>query len=409
MIQINKKEDCCGCESCVQTCPKQCISFEEDNEGFRYPKVLRDLCVDCGLCEKVCPILNQNEPISNADLFAAQNQNEDERRLSSSGGVFVMLAKKIIRQKGIVFGASFNEHWEVSMDCSDTEKGVKPFMGSKYVQCRIGNNYIKVRDYLKDGKKVLFCGTPCQVRGLKLFLRKEYENLITVDFVCHGVPSPGLFRWYLQEEMNKYAQSASNNTVSFPPIHSIPKGNLIMPHGIEIKGIRFRDKREGWKKYSFVLHLAKSTDEGKKNSVFLSTNVIENTWLIGFTSNLYLRPSCHSCPTRNFKSGSDITIADFWGQEYTFPEFDNNTGVSAVFLKTLKGKELFVGLNGIKVESKDINQFISYNSSLIESRPRPYRSKKFWRLSDKYSFEERVNKARSLNLIERVYMKLFNK
>lgn len=409
MIKIENKEKCTGCSACVQACPKQCISFEEDAQGFRYPSVNQELCIDCGLCEKVCPCINQNEQTMPLVIYAAKNPDEDVRRQSSSGGIFTMLAESIIDEGGVVFGARFNEKWNVIHDYTETKEGLAAFRGSKYVQSIIGDTYKQARDFLKAGRKVLFSGTPCQILGLRLFLKKKYEkNLYTVDFICHGVPSPGVFRWYLQEEINNFAanQSSKKKQFCYSPIHSIPKGDILLPDGISIEGIHFRDKREGWKKYSFVLLLAEASAEGKKNTVFLSSNVCENTFLKGFCSDLYLRPSCHECPSRDFRSGSDITIADFWGQEYMFPEFDNDTGVSSVILKTEQGRYLFSLLKNPIVERKNIDQVLSYNPSLVSSKPMPSQSRKFWEMPLNMTFNERVNKAISISFRKRIYVKL---
>lgn len=215
MIQIENKQKCTGCSACVQTCPKQCISFEEDEQGFRYPCVNQELCIDCGLCEKVCPCINENEQIMPLDIYAAKNPDKEIRKKSSSGGFFTMLAESIIDEGGVVFGARFNKKYNVIHDYTETKDGIEAFRGSKYVQSIIGDTYKQARDFLKAGRKVLFSGTPCQIAGLRLFLRKDYEHLYTVDFICHGVPSPGVFRWYLQEEINNYAARKSSKKFSF--------------------------------------------------------------------------------------------------------------------------------------------------------------------------------------------------
>lgn len=219
MIDILDKKDCCGCSSCVQRCPKQCITLKEDNEGFLYPIVNKEICISCGLCEKVCPVLSQGEPRKPLKVYAAKNQDEEIRRQSSSGGVFTLLAEQVIREGGVVFGAIFDENWEVKHDFAETIEGLAPFRGSKYVQSRIDDNYKKAERFLNQGRKVLFSGTPCQIAGLKRFLRNEYDNLLTVDFVCHGVPSPGVWRQYLKETV---ARLFDKNSVS---TDLISKGN----------------------------------------------------------------------------------------------------------------------------------------------------------------------------------------
>ena len=226
MIEIKEKSSCCGCEACVQCCPKQCLTMHEDCEGFLYPQVDESSCIDCGLCEKVCPVIHQNasqEPLSS---YIAINPNEEIRLKSSSGGIFTLLAEKIIAEGGVVFGARFDENWDVVHAWTDTIEGLAPLCGSKYVQSRIGNTYNEAKDFLKQGRKVLFSGTPCQIAGLKKFLRKEYANLLTVDFICHGVPSPGVWRRYLSElrESLRAERDDGKNTVSafvMPPLRRL--------------------------------------------------------------------------------------------------------------------------------------------------------------------------------------------
>lgn len=233
MISINDKKDCCGCAACVQRCPKQCITLHEDNEGFLYPQVDESLCIDCGLCEKVCPVINQADERTPLGVYAAKNPNESVRMQSSSGGVFTMLAERIIDEDGVVFGACFDERWEVVHSYVETKEALAKFRGSKYVQSKIGSTYQQVEGFLKSGRKVLFSGTPCQIAGLKKYLRKEYDNLLAVDFICHGVPSPGVFRTYLQEEINRSfaRQGDGKNTVLLSPS---PKRQLLE------RKIRFR-------------------------------------------------------------------------------------------------------------------------------------------------------------------------
>lgn len=248
MIKIQNKQDCCGCAACVQRCPKHCISMKEDSEGFLYPAVDESMCIDCGLCEKVCPIINHPEKLPVKEVLAVKNRNEVERMASSSGGVFIALAKTTIEKGGVVFGAVFDENWEVMHTYAETLDEVKPMMGSKYLQSRIGNSFRNAEKFLKEGREVLFTGTPCQVTGLHNYLRKDYPNLLSVDFLCHGVPSPGVWRKYLDEEFHFSARrAAGKNTVLSSSLKSVPV----------ITGIEFRDKTlNGWKKYSFVVQYA---------------------------------------------------------------------------------------------------------------------------------------------------------
>ena len=199
MITITDKSQCCGCSACAQRCPKQCISMQMDNEGFLYPQVDSSKCVDCHLCEKVCPVINQYEARTPLNVYAAKNSDGEVRNQSSSGGIFHILAERTIRNGGVVFGARFDKNWQVVIDYAEDMEGVEAFMGSKYVQSRIEHAYIDVKRFLAEGRDVLFSGTPCQVAGLRKFLCKHYENLLTVDFICHGTPSPKVWRIYLNE------------------------------------------------------------------------------------------------------------------------------------------------------------------------------------------------------------------
>lgn len=401
MINIKEKEQCCGCTACVQKCPKQCISLDEDNEGFLYPKINDQLCVDCGLCEKVCPVINTRPPKPTpAKVYAYKNPNEDVRFNSSSGGFFTALAEKIIDEQGVVFGACFDSRWRVIHNYTETKEGLKAFRGSKYVQSFVGESFKQAEAFLKSGRKVLFTGTPCQISALHLFLRKDYDNLYTMDFVCHGVPSPGVFRWFLQEKLNEVALEGDKNTVSLSTITSIPKGDVLIPKGVEIKGIRFRDKCTGWKKFSFALNLAKATADGEKIQFTLSKDLSLNPYLNGFINDLYLRPSCYKCHSKLLSSNSDFTVADFWGQDTSFPEYDNDTGVSAVLLNTAKAEELVESIHDINMTEKEFGTFFQYNPSLNHCVKRKRSSAKFWKLYGRYPFAETVRRSYKNNIID---------
>lgn len=221
MLEIKDKKKCCGCEACVQRCPVQCISMRSDVEGFLYPNINQTICINCNVCEKVCPEINQSEIRRPLKVYAAKNPDELIRLSSSSGGIFTMLAEQILKENGVVFGARFNEKWEVEHGYTDIQDGVAAFRGSKYVQSRIGDNYRQVEDFLRKGRKVLFSGTPCQVAGLKRFLHnKEYDNLLTVDVVCHGVPSPLVWRKYLEETIRPKGVTGKNSVLKsgHPPL-----------------------------------------------------------------------------------------------------------------------------------------------------------------------------------------------
>jgi Coenzyme F420-reducing hydrogenase, beta subunit len=210
MIKILDKKECCGCEACIQVCPKQCIVFDEDSEGFRYPKVDESVCIDCGACKRTCPILSPYENRKPLSLQAAINPDISIRKQSSSGGLFTMLAERVIRDGGVVFGVRFDKDWQAVFDYTESIDGLAAFRGSKYVQARVGNAFTCVKDFLKEGRKVLFTGTSCQVAALRHFLHLDFENLLLVDIVCHGVPSPKVWRLYLNEVTQNAVRAISD-------------------------------------------------------------------------------------------------------------------------------------------------------------------------------------------------------
>lgn len=306
MIKIEVKHSCCGCEACVQICPQHCISFTPDSEGFSYPNVDETLCIKCGLCEKVCPVLQPYEERTPLKTLAAINKNDDVRMSSSSGGIFTLLAEQVIDEGGVVWGARFDDLWQVIFDYAETKEGLKEFRGSKYLQAKVGDSYARCKQFLDEGRKVLFSGTQCQIAGLLHYLRKPYENLLTVDFICHGVPSPFVWQRYLAEVV-----SIGNRAV---------------------RDIQFRNKMRGWKEFSFAVEFNEDSQ-----TLFMSTPYSKDIYMKAFLSNLILRPSCYSCPAKGGKSHSDITIADFWGIQKVHPDMDDDRGTSLVLVNTDKG------------------------------------------------------------------------
>lgn len=333
VINILNSQDCCGCGACVQRCPKRCINLKEDIEGFLYPEVDKLICIDCSLCEKVCPLLNSREAISSLRVLAVKNRDENERIHSSSGGVFIELAKQVIDGGGVVFGAVYDENWEVKISFAETLEDVRPMMGSKYLQARVETAFVDAEHFLKKGRVVLFSGAPCQITGLKKFLRKDFSNLLAVDFLCHGVPSPGVWRRYLQETVKQLSvcRGTAGKKTELSSINVMSA----------IKNIEFRNKTlYGWKRFSFVIR-QKSVSKTVEDSVLLSHIHRENPFMRGFLSDIYLRPSCYECKCKNGVSHSDLTIADFWGIDHLMPDFDDDKGIGLVLLNTEKGQRIF--------------------------------------------------------------------
>ncbi len=401
MIHITDKKNCCGCSACVQRCPEQCIRLEEDSEGFLYPQVDEETCIKCGLCEKVCPILNQADKLPVQEVLAVKNPYEKERMNSSSGGVFLPLAREVINKGGVVFGAVYDESWEVHHVYAEKIEDVYPMMGSKYLQSKIENTFKDAERFLKQGREVLFVGSPCQIAGLRTYLRnKQYPNLLAVDFLCHGVPSPGVWRRYLAEtyggydakEQSRLQATAGKNSVLLSSL------NATSPIG----DIKFRDKREsGWKKFRFVV-LKKSASKADQNTVLSSDIHYDNPFMQGFLSDIYLRPSCYACKCKNGVNHSDMTIADFWGINQIAPEFDDDKGVGLVLLNTKKGEEYFSRLP-MDMMPSNLEKAHYYNGGFNEhTKAHPKRDQFFFLIENGKSIKAAVDICLRLPFKQRV-------
>lgn len=376
MIKIIDKKYCCGCSACASACPKQCISMQSDNEGFLYPVINETDCIDCGLCEKVCHELHPFEERQPLKVIAAINKDEDIRLKSSSGGIFYLLAEKTIAEGGVVFGARFDDEWQVVMDYADTIEGVQAFMGSKYVQARMGNAYLDAKRFLAEGRHVLFSGTPCQIAGLHNFLRKPYDNLLTVDIICHGIPSPKVWGIYLDE--------------------------VVAAGRKAINDVQFRNKRNGWKGFNFTMNYNEDDQ-----SVSLCSHHQENPYMRAFLRDMILRPSCYNCQAKGGRSHSDITIADFWGINIEIPEMDDDKGIGLVLINTDKGQ---AALDWTKLKYKETisEQALRHNPAYHRSVVvHPKREHFFNRLEETESVNDLINDCLRPTLKQNIKMLLF--
>lgn len=387
MIEIKTKKDCCGCYACYNICPKECITMETDNEGFWYPKIDKDKCINCNLCEKVCPIINKpNSFLYEEKSYAIFNKNEKIRLESSSGGFFSLLAEYVINNHGNVYGAVFDESFNVKHIKITSFQDIELLRGSKYVQSKINDIFKSVKFDLKNNKMVLFTGTPCQIAGLQSFLQKKYDNLILMDIVCHGVPSPLVWQRYIDELKQNYKQ--------------------------DIKSIYFRDKSTGWKTYSVKFLFDK--DE-YKNFGF------KDIYMKGFLNDIYLRPSCYNCNFKGIERVSDITVADFWGIEKVLPKMDDNKGTSLIVIHSEKGKQLFNKLSEKMVLNEvNLNEVIKYNPSMVRAVKYNEKRKDFFlefnseknliNLIRKYTKESFIKRAKNKIkfIIKEIYYKFYD-
>ena len=362
MINITEKKNCCGCGACAQSCPVGCITMTADGEGFLYPVVDVEKCVNCGLCDRVCPILNPGVAPKDIRVYAAMCNDEEVRRTSSSGGVFYLLAEQALSDGGVVLGAAFDADFSVHHVMVERIEDLPMIMGSKYLQSRIENTYVETEKELKKGRSVLFSGTGCQISGLKSYLHREYNNLYTIDVFCHGVPSPNVWRKYLD------VQKRTNDN--------------------GIRQIYFRAKTQGWHQFSMRIEF--------NNGETYDCPHREDAFMKVFLENLCLRPSCYDCKFLESRSGADLTIGDAWGVENWMAHMDDNKGTSVVVVNTEKGRRLWAAIQGkLRSEEGDKDAILSCNPVYVGSvRPHPKREKFFSAFSAGASMEELVSLAK---------------
>ena len=365
MIEIKNKKKCCGCKACGDICKKKCISFQIDNEGFWYPKVDLEKCNNCGLCNKICPILSigdlKKNDLKDSECYAAEHKNLEVVFDSTSGGLFSALAEYMYRNHGYVGGAIFNDDFSVSHFISSNSNDLIKLRSSKYLQSDLEGFYLTIKNLVVKGENVLVCGTPCQMAALRSFLKKDYQNLIIVDFICRGVNSPKIWLKYLKSFEERY--------------------------GAKVVYVKAKSKEYGWRNLTqkVILEDGQEFFETKNESLFTQGYL---------QTNAYCRPSCYDCQFKGFPRIADITLADFWGIENYEKQLEKDLGTSLVMVNSIKGREYFTKiekkLNFIKMPFSSI---LSGNVALTQSLSAPLVDReKFFNDVDKLSFHQLADK-----------------
>ena len=354
---------CTGCMACANVCAHQAIKVKQDEEGFDRPVIDEALCVDCGLCKQVCPVNNHPATSEPLNVYSGWSSDENVRLSSSSGGAFSEIARPILEDGGVVFGCSLDEKLQAVHTYVETmEDLAAKLRGSKYVQSRIGDSYSKAREFLKQGRKVLFSGTPCQIAGLRNYLRRDYDNLITVDLICHGVPSPMIF-----EDYKKYIAESQKMTIT---------------------DVKFRCKKSSWIFFNMTV-----TGHVEKKAAPLPYigEYYNDPYIRGFLRDYFLRPSCHQCHFTSTKRCSDFTIADWWG--YKRERNDDKDfackGVSLLLVNTAKAEKMVNNLK-MTLRKRTIEEAKKTNKCLYTSFPKNDCRESFWKDKKTMSFEELI-------------------
>lgn len=327
---------CTGCTACAAVCPLGCISMVQDNEGFFRPEVDTVRCTECNLCANACPVLSPPNKHPMPTAVAAKNKDDSIRQLSTSGGVFTLLAQHIISQGGVVFGAAYDADFKVEHRMVDSLEALSSLRGAKYAQSDLGSTFRRVQEQLAMGRKTLFSGTPCQVAGLRTFLGKDDPNLLLVDLVCHGTPSPTVWKRYLALK-NQQICSGQRPT-----------------------SVNLRCKDSGWSTYSVDIRWP-------SNQNYLAGNR-EDPYIRAFVGNLCLRPSCHRCSFKGLSRCADFTLGDYWGVWDQAPAMNDNRGTSIVLIHSGKASALWSELSSeMTIQTVNVQHCMDQNPAALES------------------------------------------
>lgn len=361
MIHICEESQCTGCMVCMNVCPVSAITSAIDTYGFERPLLAEKKCIGCHKCIDVCPQnIKFNVSTYGKRVYAAWSKDAAIRYNSTSGGAFIELARFIIRTGGFVVGAAFDNESKIRHTIVSNEAELSKLQGSKYVQSSIADLYTPTKQLLDSGKRVLFSGTPCQIAGLRQFLGKKYNGqLYAIDLVCHGVPSPRVFKDYINYMESKY------------------KG--------KVKTVSFRSKKKSW--FSFGMEIHFSNGKTYFNSTY------KDPFIRGFLRELFLRPSCHTCHYTSTNRMGDITLADFWGYHATGKDdFDNDKGISMVMINSENGEQLFNQISNMNIFARPLEEAVNGNRCLREPFPPGDKCEAFWKDYGVLPFQDIVKK-----------------
>lgn len=369
--------DCTGCGSCKAACGVHCIEMQYDERGFLYPYIDDERCVKCGGCERACPVLNrQSFPHAMKQVFACRAANENIIKASSSGGLFTVFAEHILSRNGCVCGAAYDENFVVSHRVVDNISDLELLRSSKYVQSSTASALAELRKRNNEGKPIMFVGTPCQVAAAKRLLgARNEENHLFVEVVCHGVPSPMVYKKYV--------------------------GELEMAAGARLVALNFRDKSNGWSAYTFHASFA--------NGRSIIHDGHEDPYVSGFIDNLYLRECCFSCKFKAGQSGSDLTIGDFWGIDKVSPDLSqDNKGASLLCINTERGRLAFDAIKSqlcLTVET-DLHHAVAKNPCLLHPTTYNPRTRRFYKYVRTHTVADAISLARKVTFIDRLMISL---
>lgn len=372
MQQICEPHLCSGCGACANGCGRNAIALKADEKGFLHPVIDGGLCVDCGRCKAICPVVNPPEPDDRFENYglAAFSADEGLRTAASSGGLFPLLANSVLSEGGVVYGVAFDEDWKKVRHIRVTAPTELPrLFGAKYLQSETGSTFCQVRQDLVAGKRVLFAGTPCQTAGLKAYLGRDWTELLLVDVICHGTPSQRVWAAYLTELEARYGARAEN--------------------------VSFRDKRGGWKDYRLSVRFSNGEE-------YLGRQVAD-AYLRGFISDLFLRESCHQCRFKGERIQSDLTLGDFWGIDHVLPEMNDELGISLVIIRSDRGEAALKACSDrLRTQRIDLRQAVSHNPAAVRSSGMHKERETFFRQLDNTSVSCLVERFRPLSGKERL-------